>query len=315
MPRVFLYHRFTSPDKKIAGRVRSDIFGWQLDQMQKHGVIMSLAKCIEFYQNEGRWPKKTFVITVDDGYRDFYKYAFPELKKRKLNATFFPTVNFVDRLIWLWPDRLDAALRTKTAFDMSITAHGGMQKIHWNTKDERALAWKTLSDLCIVLPDNLRQNVIREIEQKIGVNLPETPTQEYEACTWEELDELSNAGIEVGSHTMNHPILSKIPKVKLEEEILISKKHLENRLHKPVKTFCYPNSKIGDVNEDVVNAVKSANYIGAVFEFDQKSWNSQYLIPRIGVDENQMEFLWKISGGEVLYMALTNYHQNTKKKN
>jgi peptidoglycan/xylan/chitin deacetylase (PgdA/CDA1 family) len=50
-------------------------------------------------------PHKTIVITLDDGYKDNYTYAFPMLKKYALRATLFIIVNEVgrpqgDRLDW-----------------------------------------------------------------------------------------------------------------------------------------------------------------------------------------------------------------------
>ncbi len=50
--------------------------------------------------------KNAVVITVDDGYLDFYEIAFPALREAGLPATLFLTTRFVDGDIWLWPDQV-----------------------------------------------------------------------------------------------------------------------------------------------------------------------------------------------------------------
>ena len=296
-PRVFMYHRFSAAGEEIPGRVSADNFAWQLEQMQKFGRVMSLASCIDHYQQTGKWPARTVVVTVDDGYRDFYLYAYPELKKRGLPATFFTTVNFINRKIWLWPDRLDAALKGKSSCNFTINAHGNEEFFSYTNEDERKLVWKRLSDLCITLPNHLRFLVISQAEEELGADLPEIPTKEYEASTWDELREMSAAGIEVGSHTMNHPILSKISESELDDEIARSKQILEEKLETAVRTFCYPNSCPDDINAFAVNKVEECKYSGAVFYFDLRSWD-RFRIPRMNVSEWREDFYWKLCGGE-----------------
>lgn len=69
--------------------------------------------------------------------------------------------------------------------------------------------------------------------------------------------EFSNLGIEFGSHTISHPYLTKISKNEAFKEIKDSKKMLEDIIGKEVLSFCYP---YGDLNEFIVDAVKSAGY-------------------------------------------------------
>ena len=50
------------------------------------------------------------LLTVDDGYQDFYNLAFPILKKYEVPATVFFTTDFIDKRIWLWHDLLNFGL-------------------------------------------------------------------------------------------------------------------------------------------------------------------------------------------------------------
>jgi len=65
------------------------------------------------------------------------------------------------------------------------------------------------------------------------------------------------AGNEIGSHTLTHPWLTRIPVARAREEITASRKKLEDTFSRPIHHFCYP---YGDVNEAVVDLVKEAGY-------------------------------------------------------
>lgn len=75
----------------------------------------------------------------------------------------------------------------------------------------------------------------------------------------DEVKELAN-DFEIGSHTINHPVLSSLSVDELNSEVADSKEWLENLLKMNVNSFCYPKGKY---NERVIQAVKEAGYTEA----------------------------------------------------
>jgi peptidoglycan/xylan/chitin deacetylase (PgdA/CDA1 family) len=65
------------------------------------------------------------------------------------------------------------------------------------------------------------------------------------------------AGHDIGSHTLSHPYLTRLPPDKAREEISASKKKLEDQFGRPVEHFCYP---YGDWNPAVLDLVVQAGY-------------------------------------------------------
>jgi peptidoglycan/xylan/chitin deacetylase (PgdA/CDA1 family) len=61
-----------------------------------------------------------------------------------------------------------------------------------------------------------------------------------ECLAWREVRELHEAGIEFGSHTVNHPVLSDLPWPVIEYELRESKREIEDRLAEQVTSFVYP---------------------------------------------------------------------------
>jgi peptidoglycan/xylan/chitin deacetylase (PgdA/CDA1 family) len=65
------------------------------------------------------------------------------------------------------------------------------------------------------------------------------------------------AGHDIGSHTLNHPHLTRISRSEAAEEITSSRKKLEDLFGRPVLHFCYP---YGDWNETIHDFVREAGY-------------------------------------------------------
>jgi hypothetical protein len=73
-----------------------------------------------------------------------------------------------------------------------------------------------------------------------------------------QLREMANAGMEIGSHSRSHPHLGRLQDANvLRDEILGSKKTLEAELSVPITEFAYP---YGSYNAAAVAMVESAGY-------------------------------------------------------
>jgi peptidoglycan/xylan/chitin deacetylase (PgdA/CDA1 family) len=75
--------------------------------------------------------------------------------------------------------------------------------------------------------------------------------------TLEQVLALARKGHEIGSHTLSHPILTRLDDAELEREVARSKAELETWLGLEIHGFCYPN---GDHDERVRAHVRTAGY-------------------------------------------------------
>ncbi len=83
---------------------------------------------------------------------------------------------------------------------------------------------------------------------------------EREHLSREEILEMSANGIEFGSHSMNHKLFDRVTEQEVKYEVEESKKHLEELLQKPCKTFAYPGGFYSEASRQMV---KDAGYIAA----------------------------------------------------
>jgi peptidoglycan/xylan/chitin deacetylase (PgdA/CDA1 family) len=82
-----------------------------------------------------------------------------------------------------------------------------------------------------------RMAFVREIEKR-AEGLPDDLMM-----TDEQVRDLARSGIDIGAHTVNHPILASVPDNVAREEILESKKSLEGLVQDDVLVFAYPNGR------------------------------------------------------------------------
>jgi peptidoglycan/xylan/chitin deacetylase (PgdA/CDA1 family) len=98
------------------------------------------------------------------------------------------------------------------------------------------------------------------------------------------------AGHSIGAHTCTHPRLSRIPWDRAKEEIVASRKKLEDAFGTAIEHFAYP---YGDYNQAVVDLVREAGFKTAVTmdrgvnqgnmdPFRLKRWTARYPTRTIG---------------------------------
>ncbi len=99
---ILCYHRFAQQRRKLVV-ARAD-FEQQMDYLARNGYrVITMKELAAFLDGKEPLPKKTVVITIDDGYRSTYEIAYPVLKKHGFPATVYLYSDFVgagDALTW-----------------------------------------------------------------------------------------------------------------------------------------------------------------------------------------------------------------------
>ena len=302
---IVTYHRFSKDDDGRSTAVKA--FTEQLEHLKSHYSVLPLSELEDCLNNRKPLPLNAAAITIDDGFRDAYDIAFPQLRKRGLPATLFAITDFVDQKIWLWTDKLryltaqlpDGPAKFSFAkYNLSFNLDGA---------SSRSRASDTINSILKTLPDAKRSAAIDEIAEGLNIVVPEKPTEEYAAVTWDQLREMNAAGIEIGSHTVTHPILTNVDDEQLRYELVNSRSRLESELGIPVTLFCYPN---GSYDERVEAAVRQAGYKVAVTTIprlnDQQS--DPHALARVPAELDMVHFEQTTSGLEQFKNRLLQRH-------
>ena len=96
---------------------------------------------------------------------------------------------------------------------------------------------------------------------------------------WDMLRGLVERGVDIGSHTINHPHLPQLADEELDRELRDSRSRLEDQLGRPCKFLAYP---YGDDDERVYRAAERAGYEGA-FSLRGADRHDRFAIPRVDI--------------------------------
>lgn len=290
---VLMYHRFSEGEE--FGKTSRKTFEIHLRYLTPHYKIIPLSEAVARLKAKETLPKRSAVITIDDGYHDFYDIAFPVLKTFDVPAAIYLVTDFVAGNCWIWTDKARYIL-TKTRRDR-ITFEIGERAfdVPLGGPESRLAAAGAINSELKKLSDEEKDAYLAGLEQAMDVTVPETPPQQFSALTWGQAREMAEAGIEIGSHTAAHPILTNVGSERLKNELQLSKAALEQELGRSLIHFCYPN---GNVSARERNAVESAGYASAVTTEIRlcENGSDRFLIPRIDAEPELHRLVQSTSG-------------------
>ncbi len=287
---ILIYHRvLEKSDFMRPGEVDKITFTWQMKLLAKYFNVLPLHDALQKMQAD-TLPSRAVCITFDDGYADNYTNALPILKQFNLSATFFVANGFLNGGR-MWNDTVIEAVRNFQQLELDLTAIAlGRYDVSDNDKKHQA-ALKIIQQIKHLSPALRDQNTafIAAQSEDLPNNLMMTSGQ---------LKQLHQNGMEIGGHTVNHPILAKLDAQTAEHEIKENKSFLENLLDSSLRYFAYPNGKsLEDYLPEHVQLVSDAGYKAAL----STQWgvancsSDQWQLPRFTPwDNNSMGYMLRM---------------------
>jgi len=237
--------------------VSVDELAWLVAFFREHFTCDTLSAAHRRWVAGDRPQRPFLALTFDDGQLDNFLHAYPVLQRAGVPATFFLPVDAVDRNQPLWHDRLAFAARQLLSRDRPAALRLLAELSGTGPGDDRALAAAAVAR-SKSLAEAARLSFVERIEQAAGGG--SRPGWDG-MMSWAQVRALAAAGHEIGSHTLSHPLLSRVDDLQLEREVAGSKARIDAALGAPCQSFCYPN---GDCDDRVVSAVSRAGYRVAV---------------------------------------------------
>jgi len=258
--QVLAYHKVSPDPHPFFEPVHPEIFEQHVQFLSRCYRVMPLSELVE-RNRTGDIPIRAVAITFDDGYRDNYDYALPILKKYQLPATIFVSTGVIDTGEILWHDRVFDAFRFSTV-PRARLQHAGIPELKLESLEDRRRSLSPVLIRAKQLYGEARLRFVEEIENALRPCQDESVRNRM--LTWEQIREMHSAGIEFGSHTVSHPILSRIPRDELVKELRESRRELCDRLGTPISLFAYPNGHASDYNNEVKAVIRDSGYLCAV---------------------------------------------------
>ena len=234
---ILTYHRvLTAPDPLRRGEMTASAFQRHCAVLRRWFNVLSLREGWQRAQ-AGTLPPRAVAITFDDGYADNAQLAMPILRRHGLTATFFIATGYLDGGR-MWNDTIIETLRTAPVpLDLSDLEAGRLESGE-SAARARAVtnvirAWKHLPPA--------------ERERRVGVLVERARAQPPQDLMMRsaQVVELVRAGMDIGAHTVTHPILRKIEDHEAAQEMSASRSALQSLTGQAIQTFALSQWKAG----------------------------------------------------------------------
>jgi len=235
--QILMFHRvLAQPDPLFPGEMYSERFDRLMSMVAKAFSVLTLGQALGL-MSQHRLPRRALVITFDDGYADNAEIALPLLQRHGLVATFFVSTGFLDGGR-MFNDTVIETLRRSSRSDVDLTEFG-LGAMPLGAPDQRRKAIEALLPKIKYLSLPAREQALARLAQLAGAPpLPEGPMM-----TTSQVRQLHRSGMELGGHTVHHPILTMLPDDEARAEIANGQTRLQELIDVPVDVFAYPNGQ------------------------------------------------------------------------
>jgi len=264
---ILCFHRVLNPDgrqriwansgKEISEKNLRYIINFFLE---KGYEFISLDELIVRLSSKKKM-KKFVVVTFDDGYADNYTHAYPLLKEIGIPFTVYVTTGMPDGEVVLWPYFLEDHLLQTTKFEFVFKDKEYEYKT--GNLQEKETAFNSIREL--ILQD---ESSAVPFFMNTVFNVPPDKSIRFvkeQALSWSQLEELCKSDlVSIGAHGKKHLALSTLNETDAREEILGSKKRLEEKLQIDINHFAYPYGTYNEIGIPAFKIVRETGFKTAV---------------------------------------------------
>ena len=251
-------------------------FAAQLDHFAEDYDVLGRERFLETARGERVPGESELVLTFDDGLADHYDHVLPELEARDMWGIFYvPAGPYLDGGA-LDVHRVHALLGAcggeAVAAELDVLVEESMlEEDHvdsfsgtvYERQDNESATERVKEVLNYYIADRYRSEVLRELENAL------VGGQSYHDdvyMTRNQLRELADAGMLVGSHTVTHRVMSTLSRAEQRREIDESFGFLEETLDGlAVRTYCHPYGGAHSYDDSTLTLLEA---VDCEFSFD-----------------------------------------------
>lgn len=241
---VLIFHRvLPEPDPLFPDEVDAARFDELLGWVKSWFNVLPLDEAARRLQ-DGSLPARAAALSFDDGYADNHDVALPLLRRHGLPCSFFVATSFLDGGR-MWNDTLIESVRRSSLPVLDLRGlHDGRgeelgQHALGDTAGRRAALGRLIERVKYLQPEP-RVACVNAIAGRAEV----TPPNDLMMSS-AQVRALRRAGMQIGAHTVSHPILATLDARQAADEIGRSRDTLQALLGEEVGLFAYPNGKPG----------------------------------------------------------------------
>jgi peptidoglycan/xylan/chitin deacetylase (PgdA/CDA1 family) len=257
---VLCYHGVISNPRKdpfgYGNTVHRKEFQQQLEYLTRHFRPVSARDVVAARYGGQPLPESAVLVTFDDGYRNNFTQAAEILLQVGVPCVFHVSTGYIGTNRILWTDEIVGRILKWPSSTLPLPG-GGTKRLSAQETDRRVQAWR-IKEGCKKIPVQQLEAYLNLLRQ--ATPNPESDDELHAFMNWEQVRKLHQQGFEIGSHTIEHPILTQIPAERLQIELTASKERIEKEIRSPCTCIAYPNGGPNDVSSTVCDAARTAGY-------------------------------------------------------
>lgn len=240
--RIITYHRVAELKSCLALNPRMisatpDAFAKHIQFLAANYRTVRVEDVLEAVAAQRALPQKAVLLTFDDAYADFYRTAWPILQRFGLPATVFVPTAYPDRPERaFWWDRLYRAFANAADHTLALP-ETPLCELPLHKPVLRRQSLKRLQNFIKTLEHEPAMALVDEVCERLRA--PKVVRKSV--MGWDELRQLTRAGVALGAHTDTHPVMTRLPAAAIETEIRTSLAKLQQETGQALPVFCYPS--------------------------------------------------------------------------
>lgn len=235
---VLIFHRVLSkPDPLQPDAPAENEFEAKLRWVKEHFNVLPLRAALEGLK-QASLPERPLAITFDDGYADNHDLALPVLQALGLPATFFVATGYLDGGT-MFNDVIIESVRQARGESLDLSSVG-LDAYRITNDHERLAAILEILPRIKNLSGGRRSEISARIAELARASVPSDLMMSRE-----QVARLRQSGMDIGGHTVSHPILASTEDDEAWMEIEAGKRALEEIVGEEVTLFAYPNGRPG----------------------------------------------------------------------
>jgi peptidoglycan/xylan/chitin deacetylase (PgdA/CDA1 family) len=193
-----------------------------LDFFLKYFEPITLRQLLGYLRNEENLPTHPLLLSFDDGYRELYDIVFPILRRKGVPAAFFVNTRSLDNKDLIFDNKLSLLKEHLIKANRLTTTERQLCQLDYSKAQQ-------LEELCI--KESLdTESYLRTVRPYL---------------TSAQLGEMNQLGVEIGSHSIDHPPFASLSLAEQVRQTFESLEFLKQRFSLDYSAFAFPGTDSG----------------------------------------------------------------------
>jgi|GEM_PF-106814 len=240
IPTLFPFHHIVSSEvvphvKHLFAFKNVRQFKDDLDCLLKHFNPVSVNDLITEINSNQRFPKNSFLLTFDDGFRELYDVVAPILKSKGVPAIFFVNPAFIDNKELFYRCKVSLAIEALLNENNNKAVLGECARI---MGDQIRSTESVINHLIRI--NNLNAPLVDEVAVVLNISFSDYLKANQPFLTTNQILELKEKGFSIGAHSWNHPYYHLISVEDQRNQTISSCNFVHDNYGAEVNLFSFP---------------------------------------------------------------------------